>query len=142
MKEESVVLDAVAMISQLMGRLESQAFDLEGFSDITMNQMHYLETIGELDSPSFGDLADKLKVTPPSVSAIVKKLIKADYLKKEQSQEDGRVYFLHLTEKGIRFNQLHGEVHQVLARRITENLNPDEIKILAVLLAKITEPDE
>jgi len=142
MDEKNVVLQTVEMISQLMGRLESQAFDLEGFSDITMNQMHYLETIGELDSPTFGDLAEGLGVTPPSVSGIVKKLIRTGYLNKEQSQDDGRVYYLHLTDKGIRFNQLHGEVHQVLARRITENLNPDEIKILAVLLAKITEPDE
>ena len=141
MKEEGIVLDAVAMISQLMGELETQAFDLEGFSDITVNQMHYLETIGELDRPTFGDLAEKLDVTPPSVSAIVKKLIKAGYLEKVQSQEDGRVYFLHPTEKGRRFNQLHGEVHQTLAKRIIENLNKDEIKILAVLLGKITDHD-
>lgn len=137
MKDTNVVLQTVEMISQLMGKLESQAFELEGFSDITMNQMHYLETIGELESPTFGDLAEKLAVTPPSVSAIVKKLIKAGYLKKEQSQEDGRVYFLHLTKKGSRFNQLHNEVHQVLARTITENLSPEEIKNLAVLLGKI-----
>ena len=139
MKEEGIVLDAVAMISQLMGVLESQAFEQEGFSDITMNQMHYLETIGDLDRPTFGDLAEKLGVTPPSVSGIVKKLIKAGYIEKVQSKEDGRVFFLHLTEKGVRFNQLHGEVHQILARRIIENLNQDEIKILAVLLGKITE---
>ena len=141
MKEEGIVLEAVGMISHLMGELESQAFELEGFSDITMNQMHYLETIGELGGPTFGDLADKLEVTPPSVSAIVKKLTKAGYLSKEQSQEDGRVYFLHLTEKGSRFKQLHDEVHQILAKRIIENLNPDEIKILAVLLGKITDHD-
>jgi DNA-binding MarR family transcriptional regulator len=139
MNDQKVVLQTVEMISQLMGRLESQAFELEGFSDITMNQMHYLETIGELDRPTFGDLAEKLGVTPPSVSGIVKKLIRAGYLKKVQSQEDGRVYFLHLTDKGSRFNQLHGEVHRVLARTITENLSPGEIKSLAVLLGKITD---
>jgi DNA-binding MarR family transcriptional regulator len=139
MDEKSVVLDTVEMISQLMGTLESRAFELEGFSDITMNQMHYLEMVGMMGGPTFGDLADKLDVSRPSVSAIVKKLIQAGYLEKVQSDEDGRVYFLHLTEKGARFNQLHGEVHQILAKRITENLNPDEIKILAVLLGKISD---
>ena len=142
MSEQQIILDTVAMISQLMGEMESKAFEQEGFSDITMNQMHYLETIAAMNEPSFGDLAERLGVTPPSVSAIVKKLIDYGYLTKSRSKEDGRVYYLHLTKKGFRFNQLHGEVHQVLARRITENLNPDEIKILAVLLAKITEPDE
>ena len=137
MVEREAVLNTVEMISQLMGELESKAFELEGFTDVTMTQMHYLETIARLGEPRFGDLADALEITRPSVSAIVKKLISAGYLGKTQSREDGRVYFLHLTEKGTRFNQLHSEVHQILARRITENLSPQEIRALSVLLEKI-----
>ncbi len=133
-----MVLDTVEMISQLMGELESKAFEQEGFSDITMNQMHYLETISKLGSPTSADLADNLGVSRPSVSAIVKKLIETDYLTKSKSKTDGRVYYLHLTEKGLRFNQLHSEVHQILARRITENLNLVEIDELASLLGKLT----
>jgi len=134
----SAVLETVEMISQLMGELESKAFEQEGYSDITMNQMHYLDTIADLGEPTFGDLAENLGVTRPSVSTIVKKLIKTGYLTKSKSKIDGRVYFLLLTEKGIRFNELHNEVHQILARRITENLNQGEIEKLAALLVKIT----
>jgi len=134
----SAVLETVEMISQLMGELESKAFEQEGYSDITMNQMHYLDTIADLGEPTFGDLAENLGITRPSVSTIVKKLIKTGYLTKSKSKIDGRVYFLLLTEKGIRFNELHNEVHQILARRITENLNQDEIEKLAALLVKIT----
>ena len=109
-----------------------------GFSDITMNQMHYLETIAMLSNPTSGDLADSLSVTRPSVSAIVKKLIETGYLTKTKSKIDGRVYYLHLTDKGFRFNELHSEIHQILARRIIENLNQDEIEMLAGLLGKLT----
>lgn len=126
------------MISQLMGELESKAFEQEGFSDITMNQMHYLEMVPKLGSPTSADLADILGVTRPSVSAIVKKLVDTGYLTKTKSKIDGRVYYLHLTDKGLRFNELHSEVHQILARRITENLKQDEIEALAVLLGKLT----
>ena len=138
MNNKSVVLDTVEMISQLMGELESKAFEQEGFSDITMNQMHYLEMIPKLGSPTSADLAESLGVTRPSVSAIVKKLIVTGYLTKTKSKIDGRVYFLNLTDKGIRFNKLHSEVHQILARRITENLTNDEIEDLAGLLGKLT----
>lgn len=134
----SAVLETVEMISQLMGELESKAFEQEGFSDITMNQMHYLETIPKLGNPTSADLADSLGVSRPSVSVIVKKLIDTGYLTKSKSKTDGRVYYLHLTEKGRRFNELHYEVHQILARRITENLNEDEIEALADLLGKLT----
>ncbi len=138
MNDKRIVLETVEMISQLMGELESKAFEQEGFFDITMNQMHYLETIAKLSSPASADLADSLGVSRPSVSAIVKKLIETDYLTKTKSKIDGRVYYLHLTEKGLRFNQLHSEVHQILARRITENLKLDEIDDLAGLLEKLT----
>lgn len=140
MDERNVVLETVEMISQLMGELEGKAFELEGFSDITMNQMLYLETVARLGQPTFGDIAEDLGVTRPSVSSIVKKLIKMGYLAKVQSDQDGRVYFIHLTEKGKRFNDLHSEVHQILARRITENLDPFEIEELANLLARISVP--
>ena len=138
MNNKSAVLETVEMISQLMGELESKAFEQEGYSDITMNQMHYLETIPKLSNPTSADLADNLGVSRPSVSVIVKKLIETGYLTKSKSKIDGRVYYLHLTEKGRRFNELHSEVHQILARRITENLNKDEIEALADLLGKLT----
>jgi DNA-binding MarR family transcriptional regulator len=138
MTNKSAVLETVEMISQLMGELESKAFEQEGFSDITMNQMHYLETIPKLGNPTSGDLADSLGVTRPSVSTIVKKLVDTGYLTKTKSKIDGRVYYLHLTDKGLRFNELHSEVHQILARRITENLNNNEIEDLASLLEKLT----
>jgi DNA-binding MarR family transcriptional regulator len=138
MGERKAVLDTVEMISQLMGELESKAFEQEGFSEITMRQMLYLETIDRLKKPTFGDLADYLQVTPPSVSGIIKKLIKFGYVYKEKSPDDGRVYYLLLTEKGKRFNQLHGEVHQILAQRIVQNLTSGEIEELADLLSKIT----
>ena len=138
MNSKSAVLETVEMISQLMGELESKAFEQEGFSDITMHQMHYLEMIPKLGSPTSADLADSLGVTRPSVSAIVKKLVDTRYLTKTKSKIDGRVYYLHLTDKGLRFNELHSEVHHILARRITENLNNDEIEDLAGLLGKLT----
>ncbi len=138
MNTEDVVLETVEMISQLMGELESKAFDQEGYSDITLNQMVYLETIARLQQPTFGAIAEHLDVTRPSVSAIIKKLITLGYVKKEQSEDDGRVYHLFLTKKGQRFNELHSEVHQILARRITQRLDRGEINNLAVLLTKIT----
>ncbi len=138
MDKKAIVLNTVEMISQLMGELESKAFEAEGFSGITLRQMYYLETIALLEKPTFSDLAEHLKVTPPSVSAIVKKLIRLGLVSKQQAQEDGRMYLLSLTERGLRFNNLHNEIHQILAKRIIQNLSDEEIEELAELLSKIT----
>jgi len=138
MDEKEIVIQTVEMISQLMGELEAKAFEEEGFSEITMSQMLYLETINHLGQPTFGELADKLGVTRPSVSAIIKRLTGLGFVKKVQSQVDRRVFYINLTEQGNRFNELHGSVHRILAYRITEKLSQAEIEELAGLLNKIT----
>jgi DNA-binding MarR family transcriptional regulator len=136
MSDPEVVEKAIAMISRLMGDLEAEAFEQEGFSDLSMRQMLYLETISQMKNPTFSDLANKLSVTKPSVTAIIKKLIKMGYVNKVQSKEDLRVYHILLAPKGEKFTEIHDKTHRLLAGKLTQNLNPKEIHHMAVLLKK------
>ena len=72
----------IEMITRLMGTLEAEAFAQEEFSELSMRQLLYLETITQLGSPTFSELAQKLEVTKPSVTALVQRLIKMGYVKK------------------------------------------------------------
>lgn len=127
----------VEMISHLMGTLEAEAFEQDGFSELSMRQLLYLETIARMDRPAFSELAEKLEVTRPSVTALVQKLIRMGYVKKVQSEEDRRVYHIVLTPKGEQFNQMHANVHRLIAQKLTENLNADEVQQLSDLLQKV-----
>jgi DNA-binding MarR family transcriptional regulator len=121
----------------MLGQIEAQAFQQEGFSDLTMRQLLYLETIDQMDNPTFSQLAEELNVTLPSVSVLVKKLIDLGYFKKIQSEQDGRVYHLELTPTGNRMAQLHNQINRWLAKKITSNLNERELHNLSQLLGKI-----
>ena len=85
MNTHQILEQAIAMISRMMGELEAEAFEQEGFSDLSMRQMIYLDAITQLKRPTFSELADKLAITKPSVTAIVKKLTEMGYVKKVQS---------------------------------------------------------
>ncbi len=137
MNNHQIVEYTIALLSRLMGELETQAFEQEGFSDLSIRQLLYLETLSRMHRPTFSQLAEELEVTMPSVSAIVKKLIRMGYVKKEQSQQDRRIFYIVLTPKGERFNKIHGEVHQLLAARITQNLDIEELQLLTALLEKV-----
>ena len=50
------------------------------------------------------------------------------YVTKVQSAEDRRVYHIVLTPKGERINELHENVHKLLAARLTKNLSENEFK--------------
>ena len=136
MNDKEIVEQVIALISRLMGEMEAEAFEQEGFSNLSMRQLLYLETIAHMGRPTFSELADQLDVTKPSVTALVKKLIKMGYVKKVQSQEDLRVYHIVLTAKGEQFTEMHNQTHRLLAERLTQNLNDQEIHQMAVMLKK------
>ena len=134
--ETKPIKHAIEVITQIMGTLESEAFEQEGFSDLSMRQLLYLEAIAKLKNPTFSELADNLAVTKPSVTAIVQKLIRMGYVEKVQSQEDRRVFHIVLKERGQQFTQMHHNVHQLMARRLMARLNEPEIQQLTALLNK------
>ena len=137
MNDREILQQAIALISRLMGEMEAEAFEQEGFSNLSMRQLLYLETIAQMKRPTFSELADQLDVTKPSVTALVKKLMKMGYVKKVQSQEDLRVYHIVLTAKGKQFTEMHDQTHRLLAERLTQNLNEQEIHQMAVMLKKV-----
>jgi DNA-binding MarR family transcriptional regulator len=137
MDQQQILEQAIDMISRLMGQMEAEAFQQQGFSDLSMRQLLYLETIARMERPTFSELAAELGVTRPSVSGISQKLINMGYIKKEQSQEDRRVYRILLSAKGEKLNALHHTIHKLLAERLTQNLNESEIEQMAALLGKV-----
>jgi DNA-binding MarR family transcriptional regulator len=137
MNDKEILKQAINLISRLMGEMEAEAFEQEGFSNLSMRQLLYLETIAQMERPTFSELADQLDVTKPSVTALVKKLMKMGYVKKVQSQEDLRVYHIVLTAKGEQFTEMHDQTHRLLAERLTQNLNEQEIHHMAVMLKKV-----
>ena len=139
MNDKDILEQAIALISRLMGEMETEAFEQEGFSNLSMRQLLYLETIAQMVRPTFSELADQLEVTKPSVTALVKKLMQMGYVKKVQSQEDLRVYHIVLTAKGEQFTEMHDRTHRLLAERLTQNLNEQEIHQMAVMLEKVIE---
>lgn len=136
MNSTNILQQLVAHISGLIAEMEAQAFQQAGFAELSMRQITYLETIIRLEHPSFGELADGLGVTRPSVTAIVSKLVKLDYVQKVQDHEDLRSFHIVPTEKGKEFTRVHADLHQSIVHRLTSRLNEVEIQQLAALLAK------
>ena len=139
MDTQKLTEQTIEILSRLMGELETRAFEEEGFSDLSMRQLLYLETVARLGQPTFSELAEALEVTKPSVTVLVQKLIRMGYIQKTQSQEDRRVYHLSLAGKGKRFTEMHANVHRLMAARLTERLDPEQTRQLAELLKTIVE---
>jgi len=131
------MIDIVARLSNMIVQTEETAkekFDLTG---LTLTQLHYLETINTLSNPNLTELATNLKLTKPTVTVAIDKLVEKDYVFKVQSDEDRRSAHLHLTEKGKQINQIHELAHKTIADSICRKLNIEEQQLFFELLNKI-----
>jgi DNA-binding MarR family transcriptional regulator len=126
----------IATASAIMAEMEERAFEDERFSELSMRQMLYLNTIIRMGHPTFSDLARELNVSKPSVTANVGTLIKKGYVAKVQDHEDLRSFHIMITQKALDFDELHQNVHKNLAAHLAKQLNPAEIEQLAALLAR------
>lgn len=106
-------------------------------SELTHNQLHYIETIHDLGNPNITELAVALKLTKPTVKVAVDKLIEKNFIFKVQSDEDRRSAHLHLSEKGKLINQMHDFAHKRIAESLSKKLNNEELNELVAILNKV-----
>lgn len=104
------------------------------------NDYYYLLVIHSLQKPNFTQIADKLSLTKPAVSVIIRKLQNLDLVKKMQSEEDKRVFYVELTKKGSSILQGDQAVYQWVSDMITDIAEDEkEIMIMERILSKLVE---
>ena len=134
---EPALVALIAQMTRLVSEMEQAVVKEAGFSELSMRQVTFLELVEQMANPTPGELARELKISKPSVSALIERLEAADYIRKVESDGDRRSYYLHLTEKGEQFSLAHDAVHRSLAQFITRNLDVLEVAQLTRLVDKI-----
>jgi len=102
-----------------------------------VRQLEYIDVINKLDNPNLGEIARALKLSKPSVTAIVEKLAGKGYIQKFQSDEDRRSFHVHLSAKGRKLVELHNETHNRIANLFKSSLDSKDLKALVALLNKV-----
>ncbi|HZK94151.1 MAG TPA: MarR family transcriptional regulator [Prolixibacteraceae bacterium] len=129
--------DIIAKLSAYMARMEEEAKEQYNFKDLTLTQMHYLEMINELENPNLTELASAMKLTKPTITVLVDKLIEKELVYKVQSDADRRSTHLHLSERGKLINQMHEYAHRRIVEQMEKKIDVDEMAQLMALLEKI-----
>ena len=131
------LVQAIARLSMLMESTEEEAKNKFDLKDLTLTQMNYLEMISHLGHPNLTELALSLKLSKPTVTVAVGKLIKSNLVRKERSIDDRRNSRLYLTERGQLINKMHSYAHQKMAKFISGRLERNEIEFLIQIFNKV-----
>ena len=62
MTDQRILVDVIERLTYMIRVLDVEAFEQEGFSELSRKQLLYLETIARLKSPSYSDLAGNIYI--------------------------------------------------------------------------------
>lgn len=124
-------------INELLVNLFNHVMDMEGkavitsqFSDISNNDMHIIEAVGIEEPRNMSVIAHRLSVTVGTLTTNMNGLEKKGYIRRERSQEDKRVVYVLLTEKGRKAFYHHRDFHKKMIKAIIKDLSEEEMEIL------------
>lgn len=130
-----MIKDDIAFISNFFWKSSidniNKTLSCNQISNFNMNDYYYLTIIYQLGNPNLGEVAKALNLTKPSVSALVKRLIKSDLIIKKQSDVDKRIQYISLSEKGLKimhgdeslYEDLENHIKSILTYEQFENIN-------------------
>lgn len=84
-------------------------------------------------------IAKKLKITVGSLTTSMNSLVNKKYVERHRSEEDRRVVFVKLTEKGVKAYHHHEDYHNQMTQAILDKLDEKELPVLVKTLDALTE---
>lgn len=118
---------------------EEQAIKNNSKLQLSINEMHLIESIGKEENTgkTISEIAEDLKITLPSVTIAVNKLVKKGYVEKMKCEHDGRSVRVRLTKLGSKIDAYHQFYHINMVRELSKEFNENEQQILMRAIVKL-----
>ncbi|MDM5339096.1 MarR family transcriptional regulator [Fictibacillus enclensis] len=127
----------VGKIRDAVNNLILSELNKHGVNGIAPSHGDILVSLYEKNGLSVKELAEKIHRTQPTVTVLVDKLQKLDYVQRIKSWEDSRVTLINLTERGIELEPIFREISKKLNTVIYGGLTDTEKEELEHFLEKI-----
>lgn len=139
-------MDTYGTLNELLVKLFHDIMDIEQkaiitpeFEDITNNDMHIIEAIGMEEPKNMSSIAKQLSVTVGTLTIAMNSLVKKGYVYRKRSEEDRRVVYIYLSEKGRRAYEHHARFHQEMIQSVLEHMDSEETKVLIRALTDLNK---
>lgn len=139
MNDGNVINQILVRLFRRINMLEERTICRDRFKDITINELHVIEAIGDEGSKSMTTIAKALDVTTGTLTISVNALVRKGLAQRIRSEEDRRVVLVSLTELGREANARHSRFHEEMTDAILSGLNDGEIDVLSDALVRLNE---
>jgi DNA-binding MarR family transcriptional regulator len=120
-----------------LGRVELNALRESGFDDVSVNEAHTVDAIGQYVPKNMSDVAGKLEITMGTLTVSINHLVKKGYVQRKKSETDKRMVMLTLTEKGKALYKAHQRFHLELVKSLIVDLSEYEADMFIEALSSL-----
>ncbi len=138
-------MDSYNKLNQILVDLFNNTLDLERkvvineeFKDISMNDMHIMDTIGIESSRNMSSIAKAMGVTVGTLTIAINGLVKKGYVTRTRSEEDRRVVLIALSPKGERAYHHHEKFHLLMIKAMRNSLDNEQCQVLITALSDLS----
>ena len=108
-------------------------------ASLTTVETFCMEIIQALGKPTIHEFASFVQISPPNAAYKVNSLIKKGYLKKVQSENDRREYFLVVTQKYEDYYNISYSYLSTVMSRIKDRFSPEDVAKIEEMLTIISD---
>jgi DNA-binding MarR family transcriptional regulator len=133
---------AMRLYAQSMGIVDPIRLRLWSEAELTTSQLRLLFAIRQAPGATLTQLATLLRVSPPTASGLVDRLVRQDYVRRDADPHDRRFVCHHLTDRGV---AILGELERegrALLEAILSRLSDSELDELVRGLRLLNEAAE
>ncbi len=106
---------------------------------LTAVETFCIEIIYALDHPTVSEFASYVRISLPNATYKVNSLVKKGYLRKLQSAEDKREFYLEVTEKYMTYYNISSTYMKEVMRRVEERFSREELEVLGKIMRVMDE---
>ncbi len=108
-------------------------------ASLTTVETFCMEIIHSIGKPTINEFATEANISSPNAAYKINNLIKKGYLRKVQSEEDKREYYLEVTEKYIDYyNITYNYIGEVM-KRMEGRFSEEELRVIENALNIISD---
>lgn len=108
-------------------------------TSLTTVETYCIEIIHAMGNPTIGEFASFIQISSPNAAYKVNSLMKKGYLRKVQSENDKREYYLEVTEKYYDYYNMNAIYVKMVTERMKERFTREELEVLDKVLTVISE---
>ncbi len=139
-------MDDYEKLNEVLVQLFNETLEVERkyvekspFKEISVNDMHILDAIGNEGAKSMSAIAKIVGVTVGTLTIAVNSLVKKGYVLRTRSEKDRRVVLVTLSEKGRSAYDCHRNFHYRMLEAMRCGLDDTQCQILIRAMSNLRD---